>query len=208
MSKKIFVDSDVILDILCQREPHYEYAAYVFSLSDTKKIVLYTTSLVFSNVYYILRKLLGIQKAKEALRKLRLLVKVMPVEEKEVDLALNSKFSDFEDALQYYTAMRHGIKILLTRNIKDYKEKVDTYNLAKKSLANNIKKLEKELSKEVKPNLEEIKERVQLQEEKVSDFGKQLAVQKNTYNTNKELYSELYDEFKVWESNKRNYYIK
>ena len=50
-------------------------------------------------------------------------------------------------------------------------------------------------------NLEEIKERVQLQEEKVSAFGKQLAVQKNTYNTNKELYSELYNEFKVWESN-------
>ena len=123
MSKKIFVDSDVILDILCQREPHYEYAAYVFSLSDTKKIVLYTTSLVFSNVYYILRKLLGIQKSKEALRKLKSLVKVISVEEKEVDLALNSKFSDFEDALQYYTAMRHGIKILLTRNIKDYKER-------------------------------------------------------------------------------------
>ena len=52
MSKKIFVDSDVILDILCQREPYYEYAAYVFSLSDARKIVLYTTSLVFSNVYY------------------------------------------------------------------------------------------------------------------------------------------------------------
>ena len=101
MSKKIFVDSDVILDILCQREPYYEYAAYVFSLSDTRKIVLYTTSLVFSNVYYILRKLLGIKKSKEALRKLRLLVKVIPVDEKEVDLALNSKFSDFEDALQY-----------------------------------------------------------------------------------------------------------
>ena len=47
----------------------------------------------------------------------------MPVEEKEVDLALNSKFSDFEDALQYYTAMRYGIEILLTRNIKDYKER-------------------------------------------------------------------------------------
>ncbi|UTD12283.1 PIN domain-containing protein [Treponema denticola] len=123
MSKRIFVDSDVILDILCQREPYYEYAAYVFSLSDTKRIVLYTTSLVFSNVYYILRKLLSIQKAKEALRKLRLLVKVIPVEEKEVDLALNSKFSDFEDALQYYTAMRHKIEILLTRNIKDYKER-------------------------------------------------------------------------------------
>ena len=139
MSKKIFVDSDVILDILCQREPYYEYAAYVFSLSDTRKIVLYTTSLVFSNVYYILRKLLGIKKSKEALRKLRLLVKVIPVDEKEVDLALNSKFSDFEDALQYYTAMRHGIKILLTRNIKDYKERAIIVQTPEEFISDNKK---------------------------------------------------------------------
>ncbi|MGI5063698.1 PIN domain-containing protein [Treponema denticola] len=123
MNKKIFIDSDIILDIICCREPYYQYAAYVFSLSDTKKIVLYTTSLVFANVYYILRKVLGIQKAKESLRKLRLLVRVISVEEKEVDLALNSKFSDFEDALQYYTALKHNIGIFLTRNVKDYKEK-------------------------------------------------------------------------------------
>ena len=41
MNKKIFIDSDIILDIICCREPYYQYAAYVFSLSDTKKIVLY-----------------------------------------------------------------------------------------------------------------------------------------------------------------------
>ena len=48
---------------------------------------------------------------------------MISVEEKEVDLALNSKFSDFEDALQYYTAFKHNIGIFLTRNVKDYKEK-------------------------------------------------------------------------------------
>ena len=123
MSKKIFVDSDVILDLLAKREPHYEYSARVFTLCDTKKIELYTTSLVFSNVYYILRKIVGIEKAKESLRKLRLLVRVMSVEEKEADLALNSKFSDFEDALQYYTAVKNKMAVLLTRNVKEYKVK-------------------------------------------------------------------------------------
>jgi Predicted nucleic acid-binding protein, contains PIN domain len=123
MSKKIFVDSDVILDLLAKREPHYEYSASVFTLCDTKKIELYTTSLVFSNVYYILRKIVGIEKAKESLRKLRLLVRVMSVEEKEVDLALNSKFSDFENAVQYYTAVKNKTTILLTRNVKEYKVK-------------------------------------------------------------------------------------
>ena len=142
----------------------------------------------------------------------------LQLKEKELEIAIkNNKEhiisinSDLEELLdkfnnsklkEYYSDFKEAHEAIEDlKDLKDYKEKVDTYNLAKKSLANNIKKLEKELSKEVKPNLEEIKERVQLQEEKVSDFGKQLAVQKNTYNTNKELYSELYDEFKVWESN-------
>ena len=124
MTKKVFTDSDVILDILCKREPHYEYAAQVFSLADTRQLRLYTTPLVVANVYYILRKAIGIEKAKEALRKLRLLMHIIAIEEQEIDLALNSPFSDFEDALQYYTAVRHHMDMLLTRNIKDYKEKV------------------------------------------------------------------------------------
>ena len=127
---------------------------------------------------------------------------------KEHIISINSDLEELLDKFnnsklkEYYSDFKKAHEALEDlKDLKDYKEKVDAYNLAKKSLTNNIKKLEKELSKEVKPNLEEIKERVQLQEEKVSDFGKQLAVQKNTYNTNKELYSELYDEFKVWESN-------
>ena len=127
---------------------------------------------------------------------------------KERIISINSDLEELLDKFnnsklkEYYSDFKEAHEALEDlKDLKDYKEKVDAYNLTKKSLTNNIKKLEKELSKEVKPNLEEIKERVQLQEEKVSDFGKQLAVQKNTYNTNKELYSELYNEFKVWESN-------
>jgi predicted nucleic acid-binding protein len=123
MNKKVFIDSDVILDLLCRREPFYSYAAEVFTLGDTKKIELVTTSVVFANVFYILRKLLGIEKAKELLRKLRIIISVVSVDEKVVDLALNSKFSDFEDGLQYFTARENDIRIILTRNTKDYKEK-------------------------------------------------------------------------------------
>lgn len=123
MNKRIFIDSDIILDLLCKREPFYKFAAEVFTLGDLGKIELVTTSVVFANVFYILRKVLGIEKAKELLRKLRIIISVVPVCEKTVDLALNSKFSDFEDGLQYFTARENEISILLTRNIKDYKEK-------------------------------------------------------------------------------------
>ncbi|MBC6719045.1 PIN domain-containing protein [Treponema sp. Marseille-Q4130] len=121
MSKVLFVDSDVILDVLEKRERFYEYSAQILSLGDEKKAKLVTTSLAFANIYYLLRKHLGIEKAKESLRKLRIIVDVISVNAKEVDLALNSELSDFEDALQYFTALDGKIEFIITRNVCDYK---------------------------------------------------------------------------------------
>ena len=121
MSNVLFVDSDVILDVLEKRERFYEYSAQILSLGDEKKAKLVTTSLAFANIYYVLRKHLGIEKAKESLRKLRIIVDVISVNAKEVDLALNSELSDFEDALQYFTALDGKIEFIITRNVRDYK---------------------------------------------------------------------------------------
>ena len=118
---KVFVDSDVILDLLAQRIPRFHFSALLFTFADMKKLELYTSPTVFCNVFYILRKELGIEKAKSALRKLRLLIKIIDSSEKTIDCALNSDFSDFEDAIQCYTAQNHQISIIVTRNVKDYK---------------------------------------------------------------------------------------
>ena len=118
---KVFVDYDVILDLLAQRIPHFHFSALLFTFADMKKLELYTSPTVFCNVFYILRKELGIEKAKSALRKLRLLIKIIDSSEKTIDCALNSEFSDFEDAIQCYTAQNHQISIIVTRNVKDYK---------------------------------------------------------------------------------------
>lgn len=121
MNKRVFIDADVILDLLCKREPFYSHAAEVFTQGDSGKLVLVTTSVVLANVFYILRKATGAIKAREYMRKLRILVGVLPVGEKIVDLALNSEFTDFEDAVQYFAAREHHVGTLLTRNVKDYK---------------------------------------------------------------------------------------
>ncbi|MDR0456101.1 MAG: PIN domain-containing protein [Treponema sp.] len=121
MRKKIFVDSDVILDLLAKRESFYEDAAQLFTLAHEKKIALFTTAVVFANVFYILRKVGGNEEAKKQLRNLRLLVHIVPIHENAVDMALNSKFSDFEDGLQYFTAKEHNMPALVTRNTGDYK---------------------------------------------------------------------------------------
>lgn len=118
---KIFVDSDVILDLLARRVPHFHFAALLFTFADMDKVELFTSPTVFCNIFYILRKEIGTSQAKAALRKLRLLVRIIDTSEKTLDYALNSDFSDLEDAIQCYTAQQQQIKILLTRNIRDYK---------------------------------------------------------------------------------------
>ena len=118
---KIFVDSDVILDLLARRVPHFHFAALLFTFADMDKVELFTSPTVFCNVFYILQKEIGTPQAKVALRKLRLLVHIIDTSEKTLDYALNSDFSDLEDAIQCYTAQQQQIKILLTRNIRDYK---------------------------------------------------------------------------------------
>ncbi len=119
--QKIFVDADVILDLLAKREPHYKYAATLFTLIDRSKVKAFTSPVVISNIYYILRKLKKREFAGNKVRKLRLLLNVLTVNEKIIDLALSSSFKDFEDAIQYYASVENRIDFIITRNKKDYK---------------------------------------------------------------------------------------
>ncbi len=118
---KYFVDTDVIIDLLANRQPHFHFSAVLFTLAEMNKFELFTTPTVIVNTFYLLRKQLGNEAAKNALRKLRLIIHVIDSSEKVIDQALNSSFSDFEDAVQYYTALNSNISAILTRNIKDYK---------------------------------------------------------------------------------------
>ena len=117
----IFVDTDILLDLLAKREPHYAYAASLFSMVDTGPIKAFISPLSFSNLHYILRKLSTKAEAIRHLKQLRILVSVLPVTDKIIDRALSSDFNDFEDAIQYYTALENGLQVLLTRNKKDFK---------------------------------------------------------------------------------------
>ncbi len=120
--EKVFVDSDIVLDLLSAWQPHYNYAAELFSLADQNLIKLYVSTLTFANVNYILSKQLSATQSRKMLLKFKTLVNLLPVNDKIIELALASDFSDFEDAIQYYSAIENGIGILLTRNLKDFKK--------------------------------------------------------------------------------------
>jgi len=116
----VFVDTDVVLDLLARREPFYPAAARLFSLAERGELTACVSALTFANLFYLLRKELGAPKAVEVLRKLRRLVTVLPVDDGVIERALAAGFRDFEDAIQYHSALAGGATCLVTRNGRDY----------------------------------------------------------------------------------------
>lgn len=120
--RKLFVDTNIVIDLLSRREHFYEEAAELFSLADKKKIELSVSSLTIANTSYALLRQMDSNKAKSVLRKLRLILKILPLDDKIIGLALNDdNFSDFEDCLQYFTAIEDQQELIITRNLKDFK---------------------------------------------------------------------------------------
>lgn len=119
--EKVFVDTDIILDLLSNREPFYIHSANLFSAADKNEINVYVSSLSFANLNYILSKQYSADQARKKLLKFKTLVTVLSVTDKVIDLALSSDFKDFEDGIQYFTATENNISTLLTRNLRDFK---------------------------------------------------------------------------------------
>lgn len=120
--KKIFIDTNIVIDLLARREPFFEEAAELFSLADKKQVELSASSLTIANTSYVLLRKMNPNKVKSVLRKLRLILKILPLDDKIIGLALNDEtFSDFEDGLHYFTAIENGQELIITRNLNDFK---------------------------------------------------------------------------------------
>jgi len=119
--KNIFLDTNIILDFLGERAVFYEPAAKILTLADYKKINIYTSAVSIVNTYYLLAKYENHESAIEKIRKFNVLCAIASTNDEVVDKAVNSKFKDFEDAIQYYSAIAAGCHIIITRNEKDFK---------------------------------------------------------------------------------------
>lgn len=118
---KLFLDSDVIIDVLAQREGFYKSAAILLSLGEKKKIRCFTSPIVLANIYYVISKVRTRSYAKRSIAKLRNFIEVANLDSDIIDLAIESNFTDFEDAIQYYCALKNETDALITRNKRDYK---------------------------------------------------------------------------------------
>lgn len=117
---RLFLDTNVMLDLLCERKPHYDSVAKIIMLKENDEIQLTVSSLSFVTCHYVMSKLADKKAVSEVLKKFRIVCEVADVDESNIDKSLFSKFSDFEDAVQYYSALKSKSDIIITRNAKDF----------------------------------------------------------------------------------------
>lgn len=121
--KKLFLDTDVLIDFLSDRQPYSEQAVLLFAFALKHKFSLLVSALSFDNVYYVLRRY-GFSHAASirALKKLQDVTDCVSIHAQTISAALESDFKDFEDGIQYHTALDIGdIDFFITRNLKDYR---------------------------------------------------------------------------------------
>lgn len=119
--ERLFVDTNIVIDLLSKREDFFQEAQELFTLADNNLVELYVSALTFANAHYLLSRHKKLDEARKILTKLKVLVKVAQLDDKIIELALVSDFKDFEDAIQYHTALENSIDIIITRNKKDFK---------------------------------------------------------------------------------------
>ncbi|MGM0946481.1 MAG: type II toxin-antitoxin system VapC family toxin [Bacteroidota bacterium] len=123
MGSSYFLDSDVILDFLLDRDPFNFSADEIFEKALNEEIHIFFSSLTVANIHYLLRKQFGNDGALKKIAELVSFCKILPVSEKEIFAAMKSGFSDFEDAIQHFSAVQNPeIKGIITRNLADYKK--------------------------------------------------------------------------------------
>lgn len=121
--KRIFIDTNVVIDFLADRKPFSTEAAKLFDLAVKNKIVIYISAVSYNNIYYILRQSLGNKTTITLLEELAGMTEIIDVTGFIIRNAIKADFSDYEDAIQYHCALSAAnIEWIVTRNAKDFRK--------------------------------------------------------------------------------------
>jgi len=121
MKARLYIDTNVMLDLLGERTPFYDSIAKIATLADNGQITIAVSALSYATVNYFLVKYESPNKAKDKLRKFKIIAEICALDEQIIEKGLNAPFTDFEDSLQYYSALKSNCSVLITRNQKDFK---------------------------------------------------------------------------------------
>jgi len=120
--KHLLLDSNVVIDFLSDRKPFSLQAARLFDYISKGKVKIYLTAVSYNNIYYLVRKLTNHKEAIRLLKEIENITETIDTTSAVIRNALDSPFKDFEDAIQYFTALTHKkMDAIITRNGIDFK---------------------------------------------------------------------------------------
>ncbi len=120
--KKVFVDTNILIDLLADRRPFSKHAISLFAKAESKQVKLFTSSHAFVTTYYLLKKHIDEKDLREVLNSLLDYLTIVEINSDIIKKALKSKHKDFEDAVQIIAAGSvEKLDYIVTRNLKDYK---------------------------------------------------------------------------------------
>ena len=116
---RLFLDTNIVIDLLDKRAPFYKDAVRLFTMAYYKQVELVVAPITYTTASYLLRHH-GSEGVRNLLANFRQLSRVATIDERVIDDSIASRFSDFEDAVQYYTAIKAQADIIITRNSGDF----------------------------------------------------------------------------------------
>ncbi|WP_013325803.1 type II toxin-antitoxin system VapC family toxin [Gloeothece verrucosa] len=117
---KILLDTNIIIDVALSRQPFFEASQQVLLLVEQNRIYGYISASTVGDLYYIIRRARGREWTIEFLNWLVTFCQIATVNEAVIEMALNLNFFDFEDAIQYSTAVINQLDAIVTRNPQDF----------------------------------------------------------------------------------------
>ena len=119
---KVLIDTNVILDVLCARPDFVEASSKVWKLGEVGRVEGYISALSVPNIVYILRKELTPEKTQQLIQQITMIFRVADLKAGDLGAAARMYSSDCEDAVQMCQAKRIKADVIITRNIKDFKD--------------------------------------------------------------------------------------
>jgi predicted nucleic acid-binding protein len=118
---KVLIDTNVILDVLCDRAEFVDASLKVWKLCEVGQLEGYISALSIPNIVYILRKELTPEKTQQLIQQITMIFTVVDLRSSDISSAARMYTSDYEDAIQMCQAARIKADHIITRNIRDFK---------------------------------------------------------------------------------------
>lgn len=135
---KVYIDCNILIDWILDREPYSYYAAKIIEYTEERRIKSYVSVLTLANTYYIITRELNKRIGKEFLKDSIKLFNIAEIPEEIIIEAINKPYKDFEDSLHYYTALKHNLEYIVTRNKKHFPRQIIKLLDAEEFVKSNI----------------------------------------------------------------------